>query len=102
MIGVGDDYPDGDIFEAFKGQEAVVLAYPWSAYVRDSAMIDASIKAGVRRLVVSTYGPGDNDPKAAGLFMPTKHTIDIVAELKLKEAPGWSWTSVANGPFFDL
>lgn len=102
VIRVGDDYPEEDMVEAFKGQDAVVLSLAWGAYARHAALVDASIKAGVKRLVASTYGVNDKDLEAAKFFTPAAHAVKVAAELKERETSGWSWSSVCCGPFFDL
>ena len=99
---MSDGYLDKEILEAFKGQDAVVLSLGFQADHRHSALVHASIKAGVKRLVSSSYGGNDSNPEVQKMFPIAARKAQIVDELKALEKPGWSWTAIYCGLFFDL
>lgn len=97
------DYSESSLLSAFKGQDAVVSIVPYRALAEQTKLIDAAIKAGVRRFVPSEYGhPPENirneDIMPSSTFGVKK---DILAYLKKKESTGLSWTAFATGAFFD-
>jgi uncharacterized protein YbjT (DUF2867 family) len=102
IVRVTDGYPYEEMVEVFRGQDAVILSLGYSAQHRHAALADASIKAGVKRLIASVYGGNDRNKEAVQFFPIMAGKAKIVAELKAVETPGWSWTSVCCGLFFDL
>lgn len=101
ILRVNDGYPDEEMVEAFKGQDAVVLSLGFQAQPRHSALVQASIKAGVKRLVASGYGANDDNAAVQKMFPFAAQKAQQVEELKGLERPGWSWTSICCGLFFD-
>lgn len=100
---IGDDYPEAELLEAFKGQDAVISAIATSAAVQQKAIIDAAIKAGVKRFVPSEFGSDTRNKKALAinpLFFKGK--LETVEYLKEKEKEGLTWTAFVTGPFFEL
>jgi len=102
-VRVGDEYPLDEMVNVFRGQDAVVLSIgfgPWSERSH-SALADASIQAGVKRLIASTFdGPASDT--AQDIFPVAKSKARIVEKLKSKETPGWSWTAIQCGLCFEL
>lgn len=88
--------------ETFKGQHAVVLCLGFAAEQYHASLVDSSIKAGVKHLVASTYGGNDRSREAAELFPIAAQKAKIIGELKARETPGWAWTAICCGLFFDL
>jgi hypothetical protein len=80
----------------------VILSLGYPAQHRHAALADASIKAGVKRLIASVYGGNDRNKEAVQFFPILAGKAKIVAELKAAETPGWSWTSICCGLFFGL
>lgn len=101
---VGDDYPEADLLAAFKGQDAVISTVASAAVpVAQKAMIDAAIKAGVKRFVPSEFGSDTRNEKAAAILPQTfKGKLETVQYLKGKEKEGLTWTAFVTGPFFEL
>ncbi|MCJ1380213.1 hypothetical protein MMC17_003316 [Xylographa soralifera] len=102
VVKVSDGYPDEEMVEAFKGQDAVVLSLGFQAEHRHSALVHASIKAGVKRLVASAYGANDSNEAVQKMFPIAARKAAMVKELKSLEKPGWSWTAICCGLFFDF
>ncbi|MCJ1314765.1 hypothetical protein MMC15_000077 [Xylographa vitiligo] len=102
VVRVSDGYPDEEMVEAFKGQDAVVLSLGFQAEHRHSALVQASIKAGVKHLVASGYGANDSNAAVREMFPIAACKAQMVWELKSLEKPGWSWTAICCGLFFDF
>ena len=66
-------------------------------------MIDAAVKAGVKRFVPSEFGCDTRNEKAMTLLpRHFKGKLETVQYLKEKEKDDLTWTSFVTGPFFDL
>jgi hypothetical protein len=102
VVKVTDGYPSGEMVHTFKGQHAVVLCLGFAAEQYHASLVDSSIKAGVEHLVASAYGGNDRSKEAAELFPIAAQKAKIIGELKAREAPGWAWTAICCGLFFDL
>lgn len=100
---VGDDYPEAELLEAFKGQDAVISTVTATSTVQQKAIIDTAITAGVKRFVPSEFGNDTRNAKA-GTILPQffKGKLETVQYLKEKEKEGLTWTSFVTGPFFDM
>ncbi|KAI4126759.1 MAG: hypothetical protein LQ347_004844, partial [Umbilicaria vellea] len=95
------DYSEASLVSAFKGQDAVVSTVSGQAIRTQTSIIDAAIKAGVKRFIPSEFGSDTANPKAVELVPVFKGKESIVNYLKGKESDGLSWTCLCNGPFFD-
>lgn len=102
VVQVGDDYPDKEMIEAFRGIDAVVLSLGFAAEHRLPALARASVGAGVKRLIASGYGVDASDEEAAKIFPVAATKAAMIKDLRSLETPGWSWTEVACGLFLDL
>jgi hypothetical protein len=80
----------------------VVLCLGFFAEHHHAALADASIKAGVKRLIASAYGGNDRSEEAQQFFPIAAGKGKIIKELREAETPGWSWTAICCGFFFDL
>lgn len=100
---VGDEYPEVDLLEAFKGQDAVVSTIQTASAATQKQIIDACIKAGVKRFIPSEFGSDVSNEKAMQIlpqyFAGKKATVDY---LKEKEKSGLTWSAFVTGPFFEL
>lgn len=91
-----------DLTKAFEGQDAVLSLIGYASAEHQKAMIDACIKAGVKRFFPSEYGhPLDNRNVD---FLPPVFPVkdEIIEYLRTKESDGMSWTAVITGGFFDM
>lgn len=100
---ISDDYPEAGLLEALKGQHAVVSTIATANALQQKAIIDAAIKAGVKRFIPSEFGSDTLNEKAMALlpqyFQGKKATVDY---LKTKEKEGLTWSAFVTGPFFEL
>lgn len=88
--------------EAFKGQDAVVSTIATAAIGSQGPIIDAAVKAGVKRFIPSEFGLNTQKVQggAAKILAGKVKTQELLNEA-VKSNPGFSWTGVANNLFFD-
>lgn len=100
---ISDTYPEAELLDAFRGQDAVISAIANAHTLLQKRMADAALKAGVQRFVPSEFGSDTRNAKARAIMPLTfERKIEIVEYLKGKEAEGLSWTAFVTGPFFEL
>lgn len=102
VIQVPDDYPYAEVVNAFRGNDAVVLAIGFAGEHHLPSLARASIEAGVKKLVASGFGVDASNQAAAEVFPVAANKVAMIKDLKSLEQPGWSWTDVACGVFLDL
>ena len=100
---VGDNYAEADLLEAFTGKDAIISTIATAAVDIQKRMIDAAVKAGVRRFVPSEFGSDTrNEPGYRILPQYFAGKCETVDYLKGKEQEGLTWTAFVTGPFFEL
>lgn len=103
MESIQIDINDTDaLTSAFQGQDAVISATPDPiSFSSQKHWIDAAIAAGVRRICPSEYS---TKPLAETLPVVTEkvRTRRYLVEQIANAAGKSSWTSINNGPFFEL
>lgn len=100
---VGDDYPQADLLEAFKGQDVVISTIATANAAEQKKLIDASVQTGVKRFVPSEFGcdvRNENGFKVIPQYFGGK--VETVEYLKSKESEGLTWTTFVTGSFFEL
>lgn len=97
------DYSDPSLYEAFEGQDAVVSLVGPAAMNDQPKLIEAAVKAGVKRFIPSEFGSDTNNLKVQELISFYKLKLAIIDQLKkaAAENPNFSWTGLCTGPFFD-
>ena len=100
---VADSYPEAELVEAFRGQDAIISSLARAGMGHQYAIIDAAVKAGVKRYVPSDFGSDIRNDKAAEL-LPQYFAEKIKTNryLREKEKDGLTWTAFATGPFFEM
>jgi hypothetical protein len=88
--------------KVFSDQDAVILCLNRQAMVRHSDLAKASVEAGVKRLITSDYGGNHQNAAAQKLFPTFQKSVDMINGVKSLETPGWSWTSIICGLFFEV
>ncbi|KAF2439155.1 hypothetical protein P171DRAFT_476945 [Karstenula rhodostoma CBS 690.94] len=100
VVKVSDVYTKDKILDVFKGHNAVVLSLNFAAeFQHHNMLVDASVEAGVKRLIPFIWG-GRIDLLEAQKFFPiaaSKASLLDYVRSKVGSAPGW-----ANGLFHDL
>ncbi|MCJ1425435.1 hypothetical protein MMC29_003334, partial [Sticta canariensis] len=98
---VDDSYPEDQLLDALKGQDAIVLLLPPTEVPVLKSIIDASIKAGVSRVIPGEFGSDSSIPAVTEQIPFLKGKLDIKQYLQSKEDTGLSWSAIVNGGFFD-
>lgn len=98
------DFTEASLFEALKGQDAVISALGGAAIHEQTKVIDAAIKAGVKRYIPSEFGSNTANPKTREdvFFFQSKWDIHQYLQKKAAEHKDFSYTTIATGPFFDF
>jgi NmrA-like family len=99
---VKSDYSESSLVEAFKGQDAVVSALGAAGFVEESKIVDAAVKAGVKRFIPSEYSCDAQNAKTNALVPVFKLKVQTNEHLKAQESKGLSWTAIVTGPAFDF
>ncbi|KAF5869885.1 putative isoflavone reductase family protein [Botrytis fragariae] len=101
---VSDEYPEDELLEALKGQDVVISTIATTAAdVQQKTIIDAAIKAGVKRFVPSEFGSDTRNEEAMKIIPQYfKRKLDTVEYLRGKEKEGLTWSAFVTGPFFEL
>jgi len=98
------DYSDAEgLQEAFTGQDAVISLVGPAAMSDQPKLIEAAVKAGVKRFVPSEFGSNTFNPQVRELVSFYKLKLAIIEQLKKasEDNPSFSWSALCTGPFFD-
>ncbi|EXJ92989.1 hypothetical protein A1O3_01545 [Capronia epimyces CBS 606.96] len=94
-------YSEADLVKALQGQDAVISAVGAAGFQSQKTLIDASIKAGVKRFIPSEFSSNtlsDTVRQLVPVFEAKKQILDY---LKDQEGSGLSWTGLATGLLLD-
>ncbi|KAI0880490.1 NAD(P)-binding protein [Annulohypoxylon maeteangense] len=96
------DYTSQDsLVNSLQGQDAVVATLASEALDVQIPLIDASVKAGVKRFITSDFGSDTFNPKTSALpGFASKITVHNAAKKAAAES-GLTWTAIINGPFLN-
>ncbi len=90
------------ILEAFKGQDAVVSTIATAALGQQQAIVDAAVKAGVKRFIPSEFGMDTTTiTGGAKKILGAKIALQEALAKAAKDNEGFSWTAISTGMFFD-
>jgi uncharacterized protein YbjT (DUF2867 family) len=97
------DYSPESLAKAFNGIDAVVSTIATAAVADQKSIVDAAVKAGVKRYIPSEYGCDTANADTIQLVPLFQGKAGVVAHLKetATSNPSFSWTAVITGPFFD-
>lgn len=85
---------------AFTGQDAVVQIY-FSGAPQSKVLIDAAIKAGVKRFIPSEFGIDKGDDQVVKMVPFLAFKQEVSDYLTSKEETGLTWSGIITGGFFD-
>ncbi|EPE31218.1 NAD(P)-binding Rossmann-fold containing protein [Glarea lozoyensis ATCC 20868] len=101
VVTIADDYPTAELLEAFKNQDVVVcLMSPW-ACESQKQIIDAAVKAGVKRFIPAEFAYDSTNANAIKHLPALQIRANIVTHLQAQESKGLTWTAFITGPFLD-
>jgi len=95
------DYSEASLVDAFTGQDAVVSALGAAGLAQEPKIIDACVKAGVKRFLPGEYSCDARNANTAALIPAFAVKAQTAEHLKAQESKGLTWTSVVTGPAFD-
>ncbi|KFY26669.1 hypothetical protein V493_03940 [Pseudogymnoascus sp. VKM F-4281 (FW-2241)] len=91
-----------ELTKALTGQDAVVSAVTTAAMDTQVALIEASIAAGVKRLIPSEFSSNIGNPKSATLpVYQSKIEVHQLLKRLASDHPLFTYTLMRNGPFLD-
>lgn len=94
-------FEESKLAKALEGQDAVVSCVGATGFQDQRVLIDAAIKARVKRFIPSEFSSNTMSAavcKLVPVFEPKKA---ILGYLKEKESTGLTWTGIAVGALFD-
>lgn len=98
---VAESYDEEELLPTLKGQDAVISLIRPGQQKEIKSLIDACVKAGVKRFIPGEFG-SNSVPEAVREAVPwLQNKLNLVNHLKTKESDGLTWTSVVCGAFFD-
>lgn len=90
------DYSPESLAKAFEGQDAVVSLVGASGLGDQDKLIDAAVKAGVKRFLPSEYGSNTPDDVVRSKVPIFNAKKGVVNYLQSKEKDGLSWTALVS------
>lgn len=88
---------------AFRGHDAIIHASGIAGLSTQTLMLEAAIKAGVKRFVLNEFANSYNQvglPELEPLRTPKREVLRL-AKQKAADHPEFSWTGLATGNFLD-
>ncbi|PMD16869.1 NAD(P)-binding protein [Hyaloscypha hepaticicola] len=98
---IKSDYSEESLVDAFKGQDAVVSALGAAGLAEEFKIIDACVRAGVKRFLPSEFSSNPQNAKAAALIPVFDLKVRVNEYLKAQESKGLTWTAVVAGVAFE-
>ncbi|KAK4690328.1 hypothetical protein P7C71_g6435, partial [Lecanoromycetidae sp. Uapishka_2] len=98
---VSDDYPEEGLVSAFKDQDAIINMAPITEVALHKKIIDAALKAGVKRIILSEFGTNVPELQTTKPVPIYQGKIEIRDYMKSKEGQDLTWTGLVVGAFFD-
>lgn len=95
------DYTLDSLVAAFKGQDAVVSTITTTSTSLQKDVIDAAVKAGVKRFIPAEFGGDTSNPATHEVLPAFAAKVEVIDYLRSKESSGLTWTGILTGPFFD-
>ena len=95
------DYEETSLTEIFRDFDAIVSVVATFSTDQQKTIVDAAIKAGVKRFLPSEYGIDTSSSQLAEVVSMARGKQETVAYLKTKETTQLSWTALCVGAFFD-
>ncbi|KAF4445845.1 NmrA-like family protein [Fusarium austroafricanum] len=95
------DFSETDLVNALKGQDVVISALGIGGFEQQQKIVDAAVRAGIKRFLPSEFSSSSEDPAVLQLLPLFEQKKDLIQYLKSKEKDGLSWTALATGLLFD-
>lgn len=95
------DFSEGDLEAAFKGQDAVISALGAASFGEQKKLVDAAIRAGVKRFIPSEFSASSQNAAVLQLLPLFGQKAELIEYLKTKQSANFSWTGIATSLLFD-
>lgn len=95
------DFSEGDLETAFKGQDAVISALGATGFSEQKKLVDAAIRAGVKRFIPSEFSASSQNAAVLQLLPLFGQKAELIEYLKAKQSVDFSWTGIATSLLFD-
>lgn len=106
QIPIPDSLPLDTLTEALHGQDAVIAAFPLRDVSQHLRLVEASFRAGVKRVIPADFGSCDaaSSPQASRLLKlyRDKNMVREKCERIAQHNSGFTWTALVCGHFFDV
>jgi hypothetical protein len=101
VLKLSDSYPEEELVTAFQGQDAVISLLPTISAHEQFRIVDAAVKASVRRYIPSNFGLNDIFENVRALIHTCNNKAAVIGYLRGKESTGMTWTAIAMGSWVD-
>jgi hypothetical protein len=97
------DFTSDSLLSSFKGQDVVIDLVAQATVDSRKQFVDAAVSAGVKRFIPSEFSGNMDNPTNVKIVSIFADRVAVREYLKEKTAanPGFSYTTVSNGPFYD-
>ena len=95
------DYTENSLVAALKGQDAVVSAVGGAGFLQQKPVVEAAVKAGVKRFIPAEFSSNTMSEAVRDLVPLFEQKKEVLDQLKTKEPQGLTWTGIAVGGLFD-
>jgi hypothetical protein len=99
-VTVKESWPEDQLVTALKGQDAVVHIV-FTDVPKTKTLIDAAIKAGVKRFILSEFGSDPTHDPAVQKVPIVAEKREILDYVESKKDNNLTWSGVVNGVYFD-
>ncbi|KAK6540433.1 hypothetical protein TWF694_009228 [Orbilia ellipsospora] len=95
------DFSDEGLVAAFKGQDVVISAVGATAFGEQKKLVDAALRAGVKRFIPSEFSVSSQNQAVLQLLPLFAQKKELVDYLRSKESEGLTWTGLATSGLLD-
>lgn len=95
------DFSEDDLTNALTGQDVVISALGVEGFDQQQKIVDAAVRARVKRFLPSEFSSSIEDPAVLELMPLFQVKKNLIEYLKSKEKDGLTWTGLATGLLFD-
>ncbi|UZJ57570.1 hypothetical protein CBS101457_006890 [Exobasidium rhododendri] len=107
-VSIVTDYSKASLLEAFRGQDAVVSTLGALGIMLQRDLVNAAVKAGIKRFIPSDFAPYTPDLDAMQTIVPQvfarlQPKQDLLGYLKQQSTdhPSFTWSAIGSGPLFE-
>ena len=98
---VPDSYPAHDLISAFSNQDVIINMIPITEVALHKKIVDAAIKANVKRLILSEFGTNVPELQTTEPTPRYQGKIEVRDYMESKSGQGLTWTGLVVGAFLD-